>query len=597
MDLPGLVAAASDRRTPEDERYDLNREVFQQHLWELTHTPENFAALNQEMHVLGKSLSEQQYAGLEPLKRTLPVHDKTGKRVSALHVSELGVLSPWPGTRWIEKPDYMGFQALQWMCDHVFLFNAITNTRVRQGQSFARWYRERSEYPYGMQLRRRDGQRLSLDDRKEVEWLQRWIDNCGDEFEPWKRRKLGRDSFPTFLGKIIRGTLNLDACPIEVELKANGRPAGIYAIPPDTVRLCSEDGYEGDDSIVGLQLYETRVTTLYEGPQLIYEIRNPRSHMLAGGYGYAESEMSIRIATALLNAFTYNAAGFDRNQIPRGILQVFGNYKDEELEMFKRQWNSLMTGPAQRWRLPVLASTMREAGANYTQIDQQFNEMHFAKWLSFLTSIVCGLYGMSPEEINLDSFSSKQGGLSTAGQDTAERLASSKDKGLEPLLSFLERTLNEWVLWRLGLGDKYVLVFRGLHPISPELQWQQTVALQTRDEARADRDMEPCENPEIGEAPLDPGGSQIYSQGLMMASMGGPMMGQPGPGGGGGGGGGQQPLLPDYVKQRLNGPDSAENNPVSRGGDQAGQSQRGADKVRQAHEAVKSRRVLIVEAA
>lgn len=599
MDLPALVSASTDPRVPADERFDINRDLLKMYISGMTDHTAEFAEFREEL-TLGKSLFEQTVAGLEPRMRTVPVRDKSG-RLSALHVQELGILSPYPGTRWIEKPDAMGFEACKALVDHGLIDNLIINTRVRQCQLFQRPYVERSEYPYGSQIIRRDGERLTADDRKDVERIQAFIDNSGDVEDAaqrsWVKR---RDDVRTHVGKLIRNTLTYDAMPIEVERTAGGGISGYYAIPAETVRLCSEAGYEGDDAVVGLQLFQLRVITLYEAQQLVYPVRNPRSELTVGGYGFPEPEMQVRMTTALLNAFTYTAAGLDRNQLPRGILQMFGNYKSDELDYFKRQWNALLSGPAQRWRLPVLVSNNKESGATYTPVDTQFNEMHFVKWVSFNTSMKCACYGMAPEEINLDSFTSRNGGISTAGQDTAERLASSKDKGLEPLLQALENIDNQWIIPRLGYGKKYIRVYRGLHPVAPELQWQQRVAIETRDEIRADMGMPPCEDPEIGEAPLDPTGAAIYQQGLMMRSMdqggGGGMPGMGGPPGQNGQngqngppgqkpgqpGGQQQPQLPDAIRQRL-----------------AGQQQqadgRGAANLSRAGSAVKGTRVLVLE--
>ena len=72
---------------------------------------------------------------------------------------------------------------------------------------------------------------------------------------------------------------------------------------------------------------------------------------------------------------------------------------------------------------------------------------------TFLTSIICAIYGMSPAEINFDSFS---GGNTSplGGSDTAEKLAQSKDSGLRPLLAYYENIFTDYIL--AELGDSYV---------------------------------------------------------------------------------------------------------------------------------------------
>jgi hypothetical protein len=55
-------------------------------------------------------------------------------------------------------------------------------------------------------------------------------------------------------------------------------------------------------------------------------VRTPRTDLRAGGYGYAEPEGVIRAITGYINVMTYNLSGLDRSAVPRGILNVFGEY-------------------------------------------------------------------------------------------------------------------------------------------------------------------------------------------------------------------------------------------------------------------------------
>jgi len=145
-------------------------------------------------------------------------------------------------------------------------------------------------------------------------------------------------------------------------------------------------------------------------------VRNPRTDIWTCGYGYAEPEMIVRAATAYLNAVTYNAAGLDRNAIPRGILTLFGNYNQSQLNNFRREWRAMLTGAANRWTIPIMASRNKEAGHVYTPVDTNFQEMFFARWMTFLVSIVSACYGIDPTEIHFDSFTTRAASLS--GKDT-----------------------------------------------------------------------------------------------------------------------------------------------------------------------------------
>ncbi len=63
--------------------------------------------------------------------------------------------------------------------------------------------------------------------------------------------------------------------------------------------------------------------------------------------------------------------------------------------------------------------------ASFERFVVEYNEMYFSKWMTFLTSIICPIFAMSPSEINFDSLTY---GSSSAlsGSDTSEKLVASK---------------------------------------------------------------------------------------------------------------------------------------------------------------------------
>ncbi len=161
----------------------------------------------------------------------------------------------------------------------------------------------------------------------------------------------------------------------------------------------------GETPAIVARLMQGRISTAYTFDELIYEPRNPQADVLSAGYGLAESELMIRVVTGFLNAMSYNIKGFDSNAIPKGMLHLTGNYDDRDIAAFKRYWNSMVRGVQNAWSLPVMVSKDQESKASFENFGVEFNEMYFSKWMTFLTSIICAIYGMSPAEINFDSFS------------------------------------------------------------------------------------------------------------------------------------------------------------------------------------------------
>jgi hypothetical protein len=270
----------------------------------------------------------------QPLTRILK---KEGPQ-SLMFADKMGIFGMAPG-RWSDKPSPIGFDALRMMVNQTPILNGIVMERIRQSQRFMR--RAEQDNQPGFELRHRIKEHaITKDERTEIDALTRFFLNCGWEFHPYNRKKLARDTFAGFVSKIVRDTLTMDAMPIELERTRDKHGIhGFYAIDGATIRLCGEQGYEGDDEIKYVQVVLGIPVTTYTLEEMLYEIRNPRTNVELMGYGYGETEMLVRCVTGFLNAMTLNLRGFDQNYIPKGLLTIFGNYNEEQLTYFKQQWN------------------------------------------------------------------------------------------------------------------------------------------------------------------------------------------------------------------------------------------------------------------
>ncbi len=409
-------------------------------------------------------------------------------------------LSP-RGDYW-ERPSGLSFDFLRGMVQNTPILNAIVMTRTRQVQRFARVCQSDTSLP-GFQITHVDRDhsptKSELEKMKEIN---RFISNCGFEFSARQRKKLKRDSFTQFLGKITRDTLILDSVGIETEMKNNRNLGmdGFYAVDGATIRLCSERGYGSNPDLFAVQVVGGLVSTAYSYDDLIYEPRNARSDVMCGGYGLSESELLIRVVTYFINAMMLNGNVFDKNSIPKGILHAYGNFDNAEIAAFKRMWSNMVRGVNNSLNLPVLVSKDKESAVNFEKFGVDFSEMMFAKFMTFLTSLACAIYGMSPSEINFDSFT---GGSTSAlsGSDTAEKLAASKDSGLRPLLAYNENLFTDYIVSEFN--PDYCFRFTGLdvEDEGQKLELRKTVL--TLNELRAEEGYEKIKDP-IGDAPIDP---------------------------------------------------------------------------------------------
>lgn len=398
-----------------------------------------------------------------------------------------------------ERPGVLSFDSMRQMVQQTPILNAIVMTRIRQVMRFCRPQIDGSGP--GFMIKHVDPNADMGDKQMEsIQLLQKFLLNNGWEFDPRRRKQLKRDNFRNFMAKLTRDTLVMDACPIETEFKRDKGLGidGIYALDGSTIRLCTEEGYEGDDEIFALQVVNGNVRTAYTYDQLIYEVRNPRTDVTACGYGYSETEMLIRVVTYLLNTLNYNASFFDKNAIPRGILNLYGNYSKEDISAFKRYWNAMVRGAQNHHNLPVMVSKDAESKADFTSIDAMLDEMAFSKWMTFLTSIACAVYGIAPEEISMESFATEKSSLS--GSDTEEKIASSNDKGLRPLLSFYEDTFSDYVVQ--VFSEDFMFRFTGLDDQDEKQAFEARKIAATWDEMRSQVGLEPRDD-ELGDMPVN----------------------------------------------------------------------------------------------
>lgn len=388
---------------------------------------------------------------------------------------------------WRERWSGMTFDMLRGMVDQTPVLSAVVMTRVRQVQRFLR--PNSGGTGPGFQIALRDpSAKLGTDEQKTTALLQNFFVNNGWESNPRQRARLKRDNLSTFMAKSVRDTLTMDSAPIETEYKRDKKLGmdGFYAVDGATIRLANEVGYRGEDEIFALQVVDGNIRAAYTYDDLIYVPRNPRTDVLVGGYGMSETELLVRVVTGFLNAFTYNTSYFDKNSIPKGMLHLSGNYDQDDIASFRRYWNAMVRGINNAWSLPVMVSKDQESKASFENFGVEVNEIMFAKWMTFLTSIICAIYGIAPDEINFESFTA--GTSSLSGSDTEEKLVNSKDKGLRPLLAHYEDLFSDYIV--ADFGDKYCFRWTGLDEEDEQTRWDKEKTTLTFNEARKARGLE-----------------------------------------------------------------------------------------------------------
>lgn len=493
---------AFDPRAPADERADAQAELQKAAMPRALSDLIPAANIQPIIDYINRDLEEQSMAKALQRANVIPFPSMAAKDLKARGMQSVWIddLQINVNGDWFERPGSFSFDAMRAMVEQTPVLNAVIMTRQRQVSRFCR--PQKGGKGPGFKIASKEStENIDDNEKQSMKLLETFLMNSGWESKPRQRMRLKRDNFPNLMAKLVRDSLTMDSMAIETEWKRDKSLGldGLYAVDGATIRLCSEEGYQGEDEIFALQVIQGQIRSAYTYDDLIYVPRNPRTDVIAGGYGLAETELLIRVVTGFLNAFTYNTKYFDSNSLPKGILNLYGNYSEEDIASFKRMWNGMVKGVSNAWTLPVMVSKDQESKAEFSEFGEGVNEVMFAKWMTFLASIICAIYGIAPDEINFESFTT--GTSSLSGSDTEEKLSFSKDKGLRPLLSYLEGTISEYVIGEFS--DKYEFQFTGLDEEDEKQVWERKKLTRTVNEIRAEDGIEKTDG-KWGDAPLNP---------------------------------------------------------------------------------------------
>lgn len=518
MQLDKLAQAWEDPRTPADERHDMTVEIFDGRKGilagqKLPHPDEVLAAVDEldewEREWLPMTKAVQLQAGLPfaPIRKV-----QRGAHESTLYLNDLGVVGGLgEHAQYIERPG-TGFDFLRHVYHHIDLLKCITNTFVRQVTAFC--LPESDPSPLGFHFVREDGEKITDRDTAATRKLERMILDCGDEPDPRRRKRLRREDMRGYVSKMLTDSLVLDACPVETQMTAGKKLSGWYNVAGDTIRLCTEEGYEGDDELMAVQVIQGIPRSAFSYADMAYDVRNPRTDLQAGGYGYSEVEQMIKVLTGYYNAINFNHAGMDKNSLPRGFITVFGAYNERASKDFERRMKAMMRGATNRFEVPIMYVDPEESGgkaqaAAWTPMDK-FDEMLFARWIVLQASLAGALYGMDPAEFHFDSFNVR-GSSPLNHNDIADKIAHSKVKGLEPLIRFVQSHYNQWILPLVD--NRYRLQFIGLQAEDADKKHERIKLASTVNEIREIDGRDPLPG-SIGDAPVNPTLIGVYAQSL-----------------------------------------------------------------------------------
>lgn len=372
----------------------------------------------------------------------------------------------------------LSFEILRRM-GNIHIIRSIVNTRIEQIQNFLHFSED--DQKEGFTIRKKTSlfkeskKEISSDEKKKIEEIVEFLMNSGFN-EKWDNI----DDFQTFVRKIAFDSLTLDQLAFEVVRDKGWNIKKYRAVDASLIRFLDsvdpkqrerlEDyrfkGYlprfcmTWDDQI--LINPTTKEPILYYPWELGFGIRNKSSDIRKNGYGTSELEILVDLITGVLWSIQYNMNNFSIGSTPKGFINVKNaNISDSNLNEFRQAWSQMMTGVRNAKRTPVINGIDLE----WIDLDKSNREMEYQEWAQFLVIMVCSVYRIDPSELGF-SFKNQAQIFGQDGQKA--RLQHSREKGLKPILIFLENIITKYIVSEID--EDYEFVFTGIEVEDEETQ-------------------------------------------------------------------------------------------------------------------------------
>lgn len=364
---------------------------------------------------------------------------------------------------------------------YVHIIDSIINTKINQILDFLKFTTDEQSEGYTIRKKlsrfsdRKKEKDMTDQEKETVEGIVDFLEDGGINAK-WDIH----DDLRGFVGKVLRDTFTFNRVAFELERNMKNELIRYIALDAQTIRLLetidpffaatnhsgkmAEKNYEGQKylprycQIWNGQIVENPITkeqVIWYPWELAFEMRNPSTDIWRNGYPISEIEVLSSVITWLLNGLQYNGNFFSQGSNPKGLLNVKnGDGGGQQiLNQLRQMWSSSIAGVNNAHRMPVVEGLELE----WINMQQTNKDMEFQLWNEFLIVMTCSVFTIDPSELGFQ-FKSQSNVFGQDGQK--ERLNHSKEKGMKPLLVFLQKIINKYIVSELS--DKYEFIFTGV---------------------------------------------------------------------------------------------------------------------------------------
>ena len=400
-----------------------------------------------------------------------------------------------------------------------WLVSAIMQIRVDTIARFAR--PQQNKFDMGFRVVKRDQTKdLTPAERNEIQAIEAFLYNCGRvDGTPEDDKML----FARFLKLIVRDALTFGHVSIEKIYTRGGALHRYRPLPAESVYLIDKKATKetlekelaqaiatyrqpksNNDPRNGQQINDQdieyfkyiqqgdgmRTLAVFGDRDMIFKTFNPQNFMDLNGYCYSPLELAILNVTNHLNVENYNANFFTHGYAARGILHLKGTVTQSQLISFRRQFYNTINGSQHAWRTPIIAGL---DDVDWVQMAGSAREMEYINFNNHIMRTICSQFQIDPMELGLDYLVSATGRV-PGGESNKDKINYSRERGLYPILMFIEDMINENIIPLIDeqFSEKYVFKFEGYTDETPQteaalLQAEMTIHRSMNDLLRAAR--------------------------------------------------------------------------------------------------------------